>query len=239
MKKLGEITTQQIVFLIILIMSFAIILFFIFRLNLGAASNKEICHNSVALFERSKLAGEIDLFGRLNCKTNYDCISRGEKCKDFSADVFSKVLTKEELFKSLANEMSDCWWMFGEGKIDYLGATDFDSQCAICSMVRFGDKISEEYPNGISGEEFYNYLIKEKKDETQTYFQYIYGKENFESFSGQMYKLDSLDFSKKYVILTGQKKSLFSGDSSVYSSLVPLENVSSSKLCSRFDLTKA
>lgn len=43
----GELTTQQLVMLIILILSFAVILFFIFRLNLGGTTNKEICHDSV------------------------------------------------------------------------------------------------------------------------------------------------------------------------------------------------
>ena len=45
----AELTTQQIVGLIILIISFVIILYFIFALNLGETTDKEICHNSVAL----------------------------------------------------------------------------------------------------------------------------------------------------------------------------------------------
>jgi len=46
MKK-AELTTQQIVTIIILIISFAVILFFIFRMNFGEIEKKEICHNSV------------------------------------------------------------------------------------------------------------------------------------------------------------------------------------------------
>ena len=47
--KKGEMTTQQIVLLIILIASFAVILGFLFKLNFGAESEKDICHNSVVL----------------------------------------------------------------------------------------------------------------------------------------------------------------------------------------------
>jgi len=235
MKK-GEITTQQIVFLIILILSFAIILFFIFRLDFASTSNKEICYNSVVLFEKSKISGEIDLFGKLDCRTNYLCISQGEKCKDFSADSSAKVLTKEELFKTLADGMSDCWWMFGEGKIDFTGLTDLKSQCAICSIVKFGDKLSEKYSNGISGEEFDTFLMKEKRTEQQTYFQYLYGEETSDGIPGVWTTPKSIDLSKKYVIFMGQEKF---GGNPIFSSLISIENISSVNLCDRFDLSKA
>ena len=45
--KKAEMTTQQIVILIILIIGFAVILFFLFRLNLGQESDKQLCYNSV------------------------------------------------------------------------------------------------------------------------------------------------------------------------------------------------
>src|SRR3989339_574623 len=79
--KRGELTTQQIVGLIILITSFAVILFLLFRLNLGEISEKEICHNSVVLKGQSPSNFEV---GNLDCKTNYICISGGEDCKDFN-----------------------------------------------------------------------------------------------------------------------------------------------------------
>ena len=77
----GELTTQQIVTLIILVVSFAVILFLIFRLNLGETTQKEICHNSV-LMKAKSLPGT----GYLDCKTNYVCISGGGECDEFSED---------------------------------------------------------------------------------------------------------------------------------------------------------
>ena len=53
MNKKGELTTHQLVGLIILIVSFAVILFLLFRLNLGETTNKEICHNSVIMKGKS------------------------------------------------------------------------------------------------------------------------------------------------------------------------------------------
>src|SRR3989339_538597 len=81
--KRGELTTQQIVGLIILITSFAVILFLLFRLNLGEISEKEICHNSVVLKGQSPSNFDV---GNLDCKTNYVCISGGEDCKDLKID---------------------------------------------------------------------------------------------------------------------------------------------------------
>ena len=54
MMKRGELTSQQLVTIIILIISFAVILILIFKLNLGQESDKEICHNSVVMNSKSK-----------------------------------------------------------------------------------------------------------------------------------------------------------------------------------------
>ena len=54
MPKLAELTTQQIVTIVIILVSFAIILIFIVALNLGEASNKEICHKLDQIYQLSK-----------------------------------------------------------------------------------------------------------------------------------------------------------------------------------------
>lgn len=147
MKKRGELTTQQLVGIIILIASFAIILFLLFRLNLGESSAKEICHNSVIMKSQSKLA-----VGSVDCKTNYVCISGGEKCEEFNPTATVNAKTKEEIAAVLEKEIEDCWWMFGEGKIDYIGywiskpGSLETHSCAICSIVKFDKQIQEEIP---------------------------------------------------------------------------------------------
>ncbi len=210
--KKGELTTQQIVILIIVITSFVIILFLLFRLNLGETSNKEICHNSVVL--KSKGEG---LVGKLDCKTNYVCISGGGDCEDISPTAtikidLSKPNAKNETMKAIADEMADCWWMFGEGELNYVGATiGGGTNCAICSIVKFDNKILEK-DYKISYREFYGYLNSISKDATKTYFTYLYNSYDVEKFQNEVsyLKIDlDKDFilnNEKYAVLTGVKK---------------------------------
>lgn len=145
--KTGELTTQQLVTIIILIVSFGVILILLFRLDLGEITNREICHNSVVL----KSKGE-NLVGKLDCKTDYLCISGGGECKDFNPTTTTEVDSnnKEEILKAIADERDNCWWMFGEGKLDYVGYSwkldiIVGTHCAICSVVKFDEKIQEQY----------------------------------------------------------------------------------------------
>ncbi len=197
--KKGELTTKQLVVIIILIASFIIILFLIFRLNLGETSNKEICHNSVVLKGKSGV-----LAGPLDCRTNYLCISGGGDCEKISATSTVKVDTKNETMKALADEMSDCWWMFGEGKIDYVTPGTFTKvACSVCSIVEF-----KNIPVGsISYQEFYNYLKTTSKTKAQTYLQYLYSTDTLgdfdEGFNPDNYLNNKIEAGKEYFILTG------------------------------------
>ena len=174
--KKGELTTQQLVTIIILIASFVIILFLLYRLNLGQTTDKEICRNSVFDQQQSLTAGP------LNCKTNYLCISGGDKCTAISQTSEASIDTspndvgkiKNQTFEALAKEMSDCWWEFGEGKVDYVkGAFSHNVVCAVCTISGFDDKVQKKLPS-FTYSEFYNYLQTTKKTESQTYLQYLY-----------------------------------------------------------------
>ncbi|MEX0932665.1 MAG: hypothetical protein WDZ77_01015 [Candidatus Pacearchaeota archaeon] len=209
MKK-GELTTQQIVLLIILITSFIVILFFFFRLNLQEQTQKEICHNSVVLKSNSKIAS-----GFLDCRTNYLCISSGSSCESINPTQTIKISSsgnekRNEVFEALAKEMSDCWWQFGEGKLDYAGgSTESSVNYALCSIVEFdfGENLQFSY------KDFYDYLQSEQKSESQTYLQYLYSINSLDEipsieqvdFSFE----DGFDSSQTYSILTGIDKNLF------------------------------
>lgn len=195
----GELTTKHIVMMIVLIASFIIVLFLLFRLNLGETSAKEICHNSVVLKEKSGI-----LAGPLDCRTNYLCISGGKSCEEISATSTVKVDNKNETMKALADEMSDCWWMFGEGKIDYVGTGAFTKvACAVCSIVEF-EEISVD---SISHQEFYNYLKTTPKSSSQTYLQYLYATDTIddfdEGFNPDDYLNNQIELGEEYFILTG------------------------------------
>ncbi len=176
--KRGALTTKQIVVLIILIISFLIILFLIFRLNLGGTTKKEICRDSVILKGKSLLPTGV---ASLNCKTQYVCLSMTNSCdKIDNPDEVIKVTTKDEVYKALADKMADCWWMFGEGKINYVGKERIpDFYCSICSQLYFDSSIKNgifDGKNSFSQEELYDYIVKNKvKEEGQGYDEYLYG----------------------------------------------------------------
>jgi len=213
----AELTTQQIVLLIILIASFLIILLFFFRLNLGEETQKEICHNSVVLKGKAGFSG-----GSLDCRTNYVCISGGKECEGITPTETIKVnmnpnpttkktkedLIKDQVLKSIAEEMADCWWQFGEGKVDYIGldvegATIGNVNCAVCSIIKFDERIKDNTEETTISN-LYNYLALTKKDNSQTYLYYLTKKNTYDgeipSFS------EKIDFSEKYVVVTGITK---------------------------------
>lgn len=218
MKQRGELTTQQLVTLIILIVSFGIILFLIFGLDLGEKTDKEICHNSVILKGRSVLKS-----GSLDCKTNYVCISGGGKCKDISPTITVEIdmnpeadnekerneKIKNQTMKAIAEEMADCWWMFGEGKIDYVGRAIVEDEkvCALCSRISF-DKTIQDFirmdgENKINYKDFYNYLQSTDKKKGVKYLNYLHNTNKLDGF-----KLpdEAIDFTTQYIVFTGMVK---------------------------------
>jgi len=210
--KKGELTTTQLVTIIVLIVSFIVVLFLFFRLNLGETSNKEICRNSVILRGQAGIVA-----GPLDCRTNYFCISGGRNCEEITptATVNVDPKNKEEIMKALAEEMADCWWMFGEGKVGYADRNAFnDVACSICSIVEFDERVREE-AEPIEYRDFYDYLRTTPKSSTQTYLQYFYDvnslnslEEGFNQTLGD-YLDETLDPGKNYVILTGMSQGYF------------------------------
>lgn len=203
--KRGELTTTQLVTIIVLIVSFIIILFMIFRLNLGGTTDKEICRNSVVLNDKSPIEGPLD------CKTNYLCISGGGDCEGLTASEKIKVdpSSKEEIMKSIADEMSSCWYMFGEDKkLNYAGGyLSTEVYCAVCSIVEFDENVQEKILK-ITYSEFYDYLEKTKKDSSQSYLKYLYGISNVDDLKFKTKTIvdinnDFISTKDKYSIITG------------------------------------
>lgn len=207
--KKGELTTQQIVLLIILIASFAVILFFLFRLNLGKTTDLETCHNSIVQRGSGVLPKESI---PLNCKTQYICLTKDGTCEKMTSPQIEKVNTKEEVYNVLANQMADCWWMFGEGKLNYVGDTALSSlYCSICNQVAFDKSVKNipELSNGeINQNDFYNYLSNTKPSgKDVSYLEYLAGPTISRSITDAI-KAGSADLGKitldnQYYILTG------------------------------------
>lgn len=200
----GELTTKQLVTIIILIVSFIIILFLVFRLNLGETTNKEICRNSVILAGKSPFAKNLD------CKTNYLCIFGGGNCKVITATPTYEIdlsNAKNEIMKAIADEMSDCWWQFGEGKVNYGTPQGISVKYALCSIIEFDDKVQGKISE-ISYQEFYDYLKTTKKDNSQSYLNYLYDINDVNSLEIQSQikiniKEDKIKTEERYSIITG------------------------------------
>jgi hypothetical protein len=118
--------------------------------------------------------------------------------------------------------MADCWWMFGEGQADYLGileGADFSGKdiCAICSIIKFDQNILDKYKySNINYREFYGYLNTIKKDESSTYYNYLYPSNNINAFFNSQYTptinpdLDLIIGDEGYAIVTGVQTKLLS-----------------------------
>jgi len=234
----AELTTKQLVMIIVLIVSFIIVLFLLFRLNLGETTNKEVCHNSVVL------KGRLPLGGPLDCRTNYLCISGDGDCGEIPTTSTIEVDSnnKNETMKALADEMSNCWWMFGEGKIRYTGgAGSTGVHCALCSVIEFSGISADS----ISYQKFYDYLRTTSKSESQTYLHYLYEINNLDLFESQEQieinlLSDVISTNQKYSIITGIDNNLidFLGDDEwlkVY--IIPTLETSATE-CDKF-ITKA
>ncbi len=210
--KKAELTTQQIVGLTILIISFGVLLFFLARLNLQELTDKEICHNSVVLYDKNPNPLKSNA---LDCRTSYVCISGGGDCGDFSSTIKREIkltsdenTNKDRIMKQLAEEMADCWWMFGEGKVDYANFEGFGNKiCAMCSVIAF-DKTIQGKDYSITYEEFYKFLESTPKDEAEFYLSYIYNTPDKNKIgASEDYLSRKLIFTEQYFILTGMGKS--------------------------------
>ncbi len=150
-------TNSTIVEIIIIVLSLVIIFIFISYLDLGGDTKKEICHNSVVL--SSTTAG----IGHLNCEVYKLCISGGDDCTgDFDKEIKVDLTKKnkeftDQVWKIIADEMADCWSVYGEGKIDYTGLKETKTQaienwileteaysCGVCSTIKFSEKVARE-----------------------------------------------------------------------------------------------
>jgi len=123
--------------------------------------DREACRDSVLLKARSKVLGET-LFDQIQCEID---------------NVEVKATGEDEIYGEIAGEMYDCWYQFGEGKVDFLDNYDAwqgDNWCFVCSKISFDEEVQEEHDE-LDG--LYDFLSTKTipLKEEQTFFQYMYG----------------------------------------------------------------
>lgn len=205
--KKGELATQQIVMLIILIASFAIILFFLVKLNLGQTTEKELCHNSVVTKGSSILPEDTV---PLDCKRTYLCITKDGSCEQMTKPDKQRVSTEEEVYEVLAKEMADCWWMFGEGKINYIGEGIHENlYCSICTQVAFDNSVGEIFTEGIIYEELlYAHMeYSNVSNLDKSYLEYLYNSNNFNDIKQNLEssgaQFGTIDLNNQHYVMMG------------------------------------
>jgi hypothetical protein len=218
--KKGELTTQQIVVLIVLIASFLVILFFVIRLNLGGESEKEICRNSVITRGSSVIPAESV---PLKCSRTYVCLTGDRNCDLLLNPIIERVGSEEDVYDVLAEEMAECWWSFGEGKIDYVGEKIArNNYCSICSQLAFDSSLMDIKDNEgnfvfsegtISKDKLYDYLSKKEYSDGITYSQYLFGTNNIGGLKQEILKNQDLqneittfgeiEIGKQYYVVMG------------------------------------
>lgn len=184
--KKGELTSTQLITIAILIISFAVILFFLVRANLKSDIDAEACRNSISM--RGIPFG--DYIITLKCKTQDVCFSMSGDCEEEVDDII-QVVDKDELVKEMVNLLADCWWMFGEGKIDY-GKT---GDCAICYKIYFDDEIK----NNHEWVDISEHLLNKIPNSDEIYASYLYSRDNVQLIRGEK----TLFTDSEYVVVTG------------------------------------
>jgi outer membrane lipoprotein SlyB len=196
----GEMTSQQIVVLVILIVSFAVLIYFLTQFGFSD-TDKEVCHNSVVT--RGTIVSS-DSVTPLNCKRSYVCLTEDGSCESMTKPVKIKVKSQDDVYEALSKELADCWWMYGEGKIDYVGKDLFDKlYCSFCSQVAFDDSVLDLFDGGkISKDELFYYMSRHNRsDSGRTYSMYLYNTNDVKSiWSGEF---GDIDLSRQVYVMMG------------------------------------
>ena len=116
--------------LILALLAIAIILLFVINFVpfLGDSGSKTACKNWANMQSRTKIAGI-----KIPAIIDSPCITFSDKIKD-----------KTKINKQLAEDMYDCWDMYGEGKLDFFSDWDSwlsDTYCIVCNEIEVDKKI--------------------------------------------------------------------------------------------------
>ncbi len=211
--KKADMSMPLFVTLVVLILSFLVLLYFLFAVDFGGKTDKDVCHNSIVI--RDKTVGWV---GSVDCRTDYICVSGGGDCSDInspSSKIKVDASNKDEIMKTIADEMASCWWQFGEGQKPRYGPDLANDRVhyAICSIMEFDGKVQEKYPQ-ISYSEFYEYLERTPMDNSQSYLSYLYGVSSMNLLKTEdqikvNLQTDVISTKDKYSIITGLDRHIF------------------------------
>ncbi len=182
---------------IVILVGAIVVFIFLNNLNLFVREQSELekCRLSVLAKSKSKLitfGAESDV--ELKCKTKIEEINERDK---------------KMVMGIMAENMRECWWKFGEGKIDFLSEYDWfgsDYRCFICSKKIFRNDVER-----ITHEDFERFLSTKKMEGSdKAYKNYFTWGSNRNIYSEGSY---DKEFSTKngesvYAVFVGAKKTI-------------------------------
>ena len=219
--KKADITSEQLVKVILTLIGFGILVLFIYfiytQLTWTGMVDREVCHESVIYRGTLPGFGGTKEFVPLKCKTQKICITVGSgKCSEFEGStgiLKVKVKNKEEVEQFISREIIDCWKTMGEGKISIFsqwfaetyGVGSVYPTCVICSRIAF-DKTSLE-KSGINLNEVnvIKYMMTHAVPGQETsYYEYLAGQRG--KFSVKpILDLKEINFDDKGNLVEGNK----------------------------------
>jgi len=189
-RKKAEITSSQIVAIILVILGFAIILFVYYQLSWTGMVDREVCHQSVIYRGTSQYLTGTTSYVPLNCKTDKVCITSGilgGSCKEFEnvkGVAKLKVKNKEEIEQFIAKDIIDCWQTMGEGKIsifsnflaDKYGLGTVYPSCVICTRIAFDNESLAKAKINLEDVNVVRYMMTHAlPDKNVSYYNYLSG----------------------------------------------------------------
>jgi len=190
--KKGDLTSKEIVALVMVALAVVIFVIFYSFYPWGETINKETCHQSIIM--RSTFnAGPFEP-GRelipLKCQTDKICLTADGDCTEFGGvDKLEKtkieVSRERDILEAFANALYDCNSMLGEGNLNFMPhhfwSTKYGLMCARIAFHGNVLKAGEE----ITYKELYEYMLIKKTPDDKSYLEYLYGikdKENLDKF---------------------------------------------------------
>ncbi len=193
--KKAEITSGQLVLMIILIISFVIIIYFLYSIyNWNPMIDKEACHQSI-VFRSSVNWGVIKASKiiPLKCQTEKicmsmskdDCLQVGKNSRNNPVTTVSldkdTVNARQQVLDQIIESMRSCHEMLGEGQLlfmpnNVLGGEKYwtgTNYCLICARIVL-DEEAREKMNDISYAELYQTLGNKALPDKKSYLEYLH-----------------------------------------------------------------
>jgi len=205
----------------------AIVLFIFLEMIINRDDNRiEACKTQIMYRHTLKELGKraIPLTA---CKAEHICFvtSNKEECQLFEGggEVNKvKIKGKREIFATFAEKMYECWYMTGEGNLDYYPTTRWShTYCGACAKIGFSPEVRAEIEN-INYGEYYSYLETETTEGSdETYSEFLYGLSSMDTYRQQIieatkasedieevdiYNVELINPNMDYAVVTGVMK---------------------------------